>query len=139
VFIIFCDLSFKPLKSKLKGEKFFFSKMADDKYITPMYFEIAYLPLNFSSLVKLLSYFESPFWRFPDVDLKSELSLFVYISSAAFNMARRGKELSSDTKNAIVKLSEGGHSGRKLSAMLEINPATVHAEVFKTISNQEFC
>jgi transposase len=40
-------------------------------------------------------------------------------------MARRGKELSSDTNNAIVKLREGGHSGRKISAMLEINPATV--------------
>ena len=40
-------------------------------------------------------------------------------------MAPRGKELSGDTKNAIVKLSEGGLGGRKISAMLEINPATV--------------
>ena len=55
-------------------------------------------------------------------------------------MAPRGKQLSSDTKNAIVKLSEGGLSGRKISAMLEINPATVvSTEVFKTISNEEFC
>ena len=40
-------------------------------------------------------------------------------------MARRGRELSSDTKNAIVKLNEGGYSGRKITVMLGINLATV--------------
>lgn len=62
------------------------------------------------------------FWRFLEViKIKSYRSL-VYTSSAAFKRARPGRQLSSDTKNAIVELDEGRHSGRKISSMLGINP-----------------
>lgn len=41
-------------------------------------------------------------------------------------MAPRGKEMSTDTKKCIVKLSEDGVSGRKIAQMLGMNSSTIH-------------
>ena len=41
-------------------------------------------------------------------------------------MAPRGTEMSTGTKNAIIKLNQDGQSGRKIAQMLGINPSTVH-------------
>lgn len=41
-------------------------------------------------------------------------------------MAERRKQLSVETKQTILTLSEDGFSGRKIAEILKINPSTVH-------------